>query len=145
MYIEKVSEVTEELCETLQRLVPQLGAHKTPPTFEELTALVKSEASILLIARVPDESGPIAGVLCLVVYRVPTGVRSMIEDVIVDERMRRRGIGEALVREAIERARAAGASGVSLTSHPEREAANRLYRSIGFELRQTNPYFYKLK
>lgn len=145
MYIEKVSEVTEELWKALQRLVPQLGAHKTPPTFDELTALVKSEASTLLVAREPDERGPIAGVLCLTVYRVPTGVRSIIEDVIVDESMRRGGIGEALVRAAIERARGAGASGVALTSRPEREAANRLYRSIGFQLRQTNPYFYKLK
>lgn len=145
MYIEKVSEVTEELWKALQRLVPQLGAHKTPPTFDELTALVKSEASTLLVAREPDERGPIAGVLCLTVYRVPTGVRSIIEDVIVDESMRRGGIGEALVRAAIERARGAGASGVALTSRPEREATNRLYRSIGFELRQTNPYFYKLK
>lgn len=145
MHIENVSEVSEELREALQRLVPQLGAHKIPPTFDELTALIESDASTLLVAREPDERGLIAGVLCLTVYRVPTGVRSIIEDVIVDDSMRRRGIGEALVREAIERARGAGASGVALTSHPEREAANRLYRSIGFELRQTNPYFYKLK
>jgi ribosomal protein S18 acetylase RimI-like enzyme len=63
----------------------------------------------------------------------------------VDENQRRRGIGEALVREAIDLARRAGAEGVSLTSNPRREAANQLYRSLGFELRQTNPYFYKLK
>jgi ribosomal protein S18 acetylase RimI-like enzyme len=100
---------------------------------------------MLLVAREPDETGPIAGVLCLIVYRVPTGVRSIVEDVIVDERMRGRGIGAALVREAIERARAAGAGGVALTSHPQRSAANRLYQSLGFELRQTNPYIYKLK
>jgi ribosomal protein S18 acetylase RimI-like enzyme len=83
--------------------------------------------------------------LCLTVYRVPTGVRSIIEDVIVDENARRQGIGEALVRYAIELAREAGANGVSLTSNPQREAANQLYRSMGFELRRTNPYFYKLK
>ena len=145
MYIEKVSEATEELCDALQRLVPQLGAHKIAPTFSELTQLIKSESSTLLVAREPDENGLIAGVLCLIIYRVPTGVRSIIEDVIVDENMRRRGIGEALVREAIERAREAGAGGVALTSHPQREAANRLYQSLGFELRKTNPYFYKLK
>jgi ribosomal protein S18 acetylase RimI-like enzyme len=85
------------------------------------------------------------GILCLTVYRVPTGVRSIIEDVIVDESMRRRGIGEALVRRALELAREAGADGVSLTSNPKREAANQLYQSMGFQLRQTNPYFYKLK
>lgn len=145
MYIEKVSASTEELYEALIRLVPQLAAHKIPPTFDELTELIKSESSTLLVARDPDQNSPIAGVLCLIVYRVPTGVRSIIEDVIVDESMRRRGIGEALVREAIEWAREAGAGGVALTSNPQREAANRLYRSLGFELRKTNPYFYKLK
>ena len=145
MYIEKVAEPTEELWEALQRLVPQLSAHKDPPTFDELTELIKSQSSMLLVARDPDQNSPIAGVLCLTVYRVPTGVRSIIEDVIVDQSMRKRGIGEALVREAIERAREAGAAGVALTSNPQREAANRLYQSLGFELRKTNPYFYKLK
>jgi ribosomal protein S18 acetylase RimI-like enzyme len=145
MHIEIVSKATQELCNALQRLVPQLGAHKIPPTLGELDALVRSEASSLLAARDPDENGSIVGILCLTVYRVPTGLRSMIEDVIVDETMRRRGIGEALMRRAIELARATGAEGVSLTSNPQREAANKLYQSMGFELRRTNPYFYRLK
>lgn len=145
MHIEIVSEATPELCEALQRLIPQLGAHKVPPTRDELEILIRSEASRLLVARDPEESDPIAGILCLTVYRVPTGLRSIIEDVIVDQTMRRRGIGEALTRRAIELAREAGAEGVALTSNPGREAANQLYRSIGFELRKTNPYFYRLK
>lgn len=145
MYIQTVSEITEELYEVLQRLVPQLGAHKIPPTLEELKKLVGSESSTLLIARERDEHGPVEGLLCLTIYRVPTGLRSIIEDVVVNESARRKGIGEALVRHAIELARDAGADGVSLTSNPQREAANHLYRSMGFQLRQTNPYFYKLK
>jgi ribosomal protein S18 acetylase RimI-like enzyme len=145
MHIEKASEITEELHEALQRLVPQLGLHKIPPTWEELDVLITSEASTLLVAREPDENSPIVGILCLSIYRVPTGLRSIIEDVIVDQSMRRRGIGEALVESAIQLAREAGADGVSLTSNPKREAANQLYQSIGFELRKTNPYFYTLK
>lgn len=145
MYIEKAFEITEELHEAIQRLVPQLSAHKIPPTREELNLLIKSEVSTLLVAREPDENGPIAGILCLSVYRVPTGLRSIIEDVIVDQSMRRRGIGEALVKRAIELARQAGADGVSLTSNPKRVAANQLYQSMGFELRQTTPYYYRLK
>jgi ribosomal protein S18 acetylase RimI-like enzyme len=145
MYIQKVSEVTEELHAALQRLVPQLGAHKVPPTREELKDLVESESSTLLVAHDPDEGGRIAGILCLTVYRVPTGMRSIIEDVIVDGPLRRQGIGEALVRHAIDLAREAGADGVSLTSNPRREAANLLYQAMGFQLRQTNPYFYRLK
>jgi ribosomal protein S18 acetylase RimI-like enzyme len=145
MYIGKVSEVTEELQGAVQRLIPQLGAHKMRPAAGELNELIKSESSTLLAARYPDEQSAIAGILSLIIYRVPTGIRSIVEDVIVDEKMRRRGIGAALIHYAIELAREAGADGVSLTSNSRREAANRLYQSLGFELRKTNPYFYKLK
>ena len=145
MYVDIVSEVTEELHEALQHLVPQLVAHKVPPVWEEIEDLVKSDASTLLVAREVDANNQIVGILCLTVYRVPTGVRSIIEDVVVDENARRKGVGESLVRKAIELARAAGADGISLTSNPLREAANQLYQSIGFKLRQTNTYFYKLK
>ena len=145
MYIGKVSEGTEELQDALQRLVPQLGVHKIPPTLQELTELIKSESSTLLAARYPDQNSAIAGILSLTIYRVPTGIRSIIEDLVVDKKMRRRGIGEALVRNAIELAREAGADGVSLTSNSQREEANQLYQSLGFDLRRTNPYLYKIR
>lgn len=145
MYIEKISEPTEELYQALQKLIPQMGSHKIPPTAEELAVLLNTQGATLLIARHPDEGGVIVGVLSLTIYRVPTGVRSIVEDVVVDDRMRRQGIGEMLVRGAIELAREAGANGVSLTSNPQRETANRLYLSMGFELRKTNPYFYRLR
>lgn len=145
MYIERISEPTEELYKALQHLIPQMGKHKIPPTREELGVLLNRQGATLLIARHPDEKGEITGVLSLTVYQVPTGLRSIVEDVVVDEKMRRMGIGEALVRHAIALAREAGANGVSLTSNPQREAANQLYLSMGFELRKTNPYFYRLK
>jgi ribosomal protein S18 acetylase RimI-like enzyme len=145
MYIRKVSEVTAELQDAVERLIPQLGGHKIPPTVGELNELVKSEASTLLAARYPDENGAIAGILSLIIYRVPTGLRSIIEDVVVDEKVRRLGIAEGLMHYAIALARQAGAGEVSLTSNSRRTAANRLYQSLGFELRKTNPYFYKLK
>lgn len=145
MVIEKVTRPSDELVLAMQRLIPQLGIHKVSPSLEELAILVASEGCTILVAREPDEAGEIIGSLCLNIYRVPTGVRSIVEDVVVDERMRRRGAGEALLLRAIELAREAGASGVSLTSNPQREAANRLYRSMGFELRRTNAYFYRLR
>lgn len=145
MFIAKASEATDELYQALQRLIPQLGIHKIPPSRDQLATLLNTQGATLLIARVPDQNGEIVGLLSLTIYRVPTGVRSIVEDVVVDEKMRRRGIGEALMQEAINLAREAGANGVSLTSNLQREAANRLYQSLGFELRKTNPYFYKLK
>lgn len=97
---------------------------------------------MLFLARADD--GVIVGALSLTVYRVPTGIRSIIEDVIVDESARGQGIGEALIRRALETAKEADATHVTLTSNPKREAANRLYQKMGFIKRETNAYIYKL-
>ena len=145
MRIEKVLEVSDELLDAVNRLIPQLGDHKIAPTQEELTSLVHSECSSLWVARYPDETEGIAGILTLVIYRVPTGLRSIVEDVVVDENLRRRGVAEALLSTAIEFARDVGAKGVALTSNPKREAANLLYQAMGFERRETNSYYYKIK
>ena len=145
MYIETVSEVTGELLDALDRLTPQLSTHKRAPTRDELTALINSESSTLFIARYSDEKNTIAGMLTLVIYHVPTGIRSIIEDVVVDQATRRQGIAEALMKRAIEMAREAGAGGVSLTSNSQRAAANQLYQSMGFKRRETNAYSYDLK
>ena len=58
----------------------------------------------------------------------------------MDEAARGRGIGEALLREAVELAARTGASRVNLTSTPDRVPANRLYQRLGFEPRTTNVY-----
>ena len=145
MYIEKASVVTDELCLALQRLIPQLTTNKAAPNWDELTTLINSDSSTLLIARGPDEKGDIVGMLALVIYHVPTGLRFIVEDVVVDERMRGLGIGKALMLHAIKLAQEAGASGVSLTSNPRREAANELYQSLGFKRRETNAYYLDLK
>ena len=88
--------------------------------------------------------GAIVGSLTLVLVRIPTGLRAIIEDVVVDEQCRGQGVGRALNEAALELARDAGAVTVDLTSRPSREAANRLYLSLGFEVRDTNVYRYKL-
>jgi ribosomal protein S18 acetylase RimI-like enzyme len=82
----------------------------------------------------------VIGTLTLALFRIPTGVRAWIEDVVVDEAARGRGAGEALTREALRLAEEAGARTVDLTSRPEREAANRLYQRLGFERRGTSVY-----
>ncbi|RME88234.1 MAG: GNAT family N-acetyltransferase [Anaerolineae bacterium] len=142
VHIQRADRADDELLAALRRLVPQLTRNHPPPTRADLEALLASEAGTLLIARHPGADGPIVGVLTLVTYRVPTGVRARIEDVVVDEGARGQGIGEALVREGLRLAQQAGADGVALTSNPRRVAANRLYQKIGFKRWETNVYFY---
>ena len=76
----------------------------------------------------------------LVVFRIPTGVRAWIEDVVVDQAARGRGVGAELTNAAIRLANQHGARTVDLTSRPDREAANRLYQRLGFVRRETNVY-----
>ena len=142
MQIEFQTKFSEELLDAFTRLIPQLKISFPPLTREELTSLLASDASTLLTAR-DEATGQIVGMLTLIVYRVPTGIRARIEDVVVDESMRGRGIAVQLVERALEIAREKGADGVALTSNPRREAANRLYQKVGFKKWETNVYFYK--
>ena len=140
--VEAATEVTAELVEAIAGLVPQLSSSSPSPGSGELIEIVSSPATTLLVARLPE--GGIVGTLTLAIFRIPTGVRAWIEDVVVDGGARGRGVGEALNEEAIRRAAAAGARSVDLTSRPSREAANRLYQRIGFKQRETNVYRYEL-
>jgi ribosomal protein S18 acetylase RimI-like enzyme len=144
MIIERVTQVTDELEAAFVRLMPQLSSSNPAPTRAQLAEMVDSPAITLLIARDPDARGEIVGSLTLAMFRLPTGRRAWIEDVVVDSAQRGKGIGEALTREALRVAQEAGATTVDLTSRPSREAANRLYQRIGFEKRETNVYRYTL-
>ncbi|MGH9184023.1 MAG: GNAT family N-acetyltransferase [Acidimicrobiales bacterium] len=132
----EVGQVTTELVTAFERLVPQLSSTSPPPTCAELAEIVASPATTLLVARADGDV--VVGSLTLVAFRIPTGMRAWIEDVVVDEGARGQGIAATLTRVALERARTAGARNVDLTSRPSRRAANRLYRRLGFTARDTN-------
>ena len=136
--IEEATAVTPELVAAFRLLTPQLSRSAPAPGGHELAEMVRSPATILLMAR--DAEKGLIGSLTLVLFRIPTGVRAWIEDVVVDKESRGRGVAEILCREALNRASAAGARTVDLTSRPSREAANRLYRRLGFVERETNVY-----
>jgi ribosomal protein S18 acetylase RimI-like enzyme len=139
--VQRASAATAELAAALARLVPQLSRTAVPPGPDELAELLEGPGSTLLVAR---DGEAIVGVLTLVVFRIPTGIKARIEDVVVDESARGKGVGEALTREALRLAAAARAVHVELSSHPSREPANRLYRRLGFERRETNVYRHTL-
>jgi ribosomal protein S18 acetylase RimI-like enzyme len=139
--VEKVQKVTSEVVLAFESLIPQLSRSNPAPTEADLNEMVASPASDVFVARV---DGNIVGSLTLVTFRIPTGIRAWIEDVVVDETARGHGVGEALNQAAIEEARRKGAVTVDLTSRPSREAANRLYQRIGFVQRDTNVYRYSL-
>ena len=135
--VEEATEVTPALLSALAHLVPQLSQSAEPVGAPELAEIVRSPATRLLVAW---RDGRIVGTLTLVLFRIPTGVRGWIEDVIVDEAARGQGVGEALTAEAVRLAGEVRARTLDLTSRPTREAAHRLYSKLGFEVRDTSVY-----
>ncbi len=135
--IEVAASADNELCAAVAQLIPQLSSTSAPPTAVELQQIIDDPATTLLVAR--DDSR-IVGTLTLAAFRLPTGVRAWIEDVVVDDASRGNGAASALVHAALDHAATLGARTVDLTSRPDREAANRLYLHLGFEQRTTNVY-----
>jgi ribosomal protein S18 acetylase RimI-like enzyme len=143
MKVEIATTLTPQMVDAVEKLVPQLSRSNPPPTVEELGEVVASPATDLFIAL--DDEGTIVGMATLVTFRIPTGMRAWIEDVVVDETSRGDGVGRALTEAMIDRAREQGCVTVDLTSRPSREAANQLYQSVGFAPRETNIYRYDLR
>jgi ribosomal protein S18 acetylase RimI-like enzyme len=137
--VEVISEITDEVVEAFGQLLPQLSRSAPPLDRAALQNIVSSPAITVLLAR---SSGVIAGSLTLVMFPLPTGLRAWIEDVVVDESARGQGVGGALTVAAVQRAIAAGARTVDLTSRPSRAAAGRLYERSGFKLRDSRVYRY---
>ena len=136
--VSEAHEVDLDLVAAFGRLVPQLSSSSPPPTADELAEVIATPGTFVFVARADD--GVIVGTLTLVTFRIPTGMRAIIEDVVVDEAARGQRASESLTRAALDKAASVGCKTVDLTSRPSREAANHIYRSIGFEQRETNVY-----
>jgi ribosomal protein S18 acetylase RimI-like enzyme len=141
--VELLSEVTDEVVEAFGRLLPQLSRSARPLDRAAIAAIADSPGNSVLVAR--DADGLITGTLTLVMFRIPSGVRAIIEDVVTDDAARGQGVATALTTEAIKIAQAAGVKTIDLTSRPSRVAAGRLYEKLGFGIRDTRVYRYLIE
>ena len=139
--IEPCKLLTPEIFAAISSLIQALSTTARAPTWNEIDEVVTSPATTLFLARDGTE---IVGMLTLMLVRIPTGLRGHIEDVVVAESHRKKGIGEALTKHAIAVTKTKGARTLDLTSRASREAANRLYQRLGFKLRDTLVYRYTL-
>lgn len=134
MNIYRVKSWSQNLAEAITRLLPQLSSNATPPSQEELSALLADENTHLIVAEIDNT---IAGMLSLVIVNIPTGRKSWIEDVVVDGAFRGQNIGSKLVEYAKQSAKDLEVKKLYLTSNPSRKAAHALYKKCGFETYDT--------
>jgi GNAT superfamily N-acetyltransferase len=135
--IETVTVATPEVHEALARLLPQLNDKLPVPTMARIQALVADPAVTLLLAR---DGEKVVGTTTVIVYTTPFWIKARLDEVVVDEHARGKGVGRALVSAALDVARDRGAQIAELQSAVHREAANQLYPRMGFQRRETNVY-----
>lgn len=122
--------------EAVNMLLPELSERAKPLTQSQWEDLIGNPASRLFLLRCGSE---ICGMLTLGRYPAPTGWKCWIEDVVISALHRGKGYGRLLVEHAI-RIGTQNDTTLMLTSKPARKAANALYRSAGFSLKETNVY-----
>lgn len=138
MKIVQLTHIDDAVLKAFQKLIPQLtGDPDRRPSRAELEKTIQSGDTLVFVA---EENGEIQGTTTLALYRLPSGTKAWIEDVVVDESARGKGVSVALMNHVLNIARETGVQKVDLTSQPFRVAANNLYKKLGFELRETNVY-----
>ncbi|MEK7134030.1 MAG: GNAT family N-acetyltransferase [Patescibacteria group bacterium] len=136
--ISVLTQVSDPVICDLNALVAQLRQEsKTAGTFLDLEKIVADEDTSVIIAQ---DGKKIIGVAFLYIAQKMGKRVAFVEDVVVDEASRGRGVGKDIMAEVVALARAKKATYVTLTSRPAREEANKFYQKIGFELRETNVY-----
>ena len=135
--IEVVREATAMLQSALARLLPQLNPTLEVPDMERLRRLIADPAVTLLLAVDGDD---IVGTTTVIVYTTPFWIKARLDEVVVDDSARGKGVGEALIKAALDIGRERGAQVAELQSGrgPARQAAHRLYLRLGFKIRDSD-------
>ena len=140
--ISELTETSSSVLKSINELLPQLSSSAQVISMDRLSELVESDNTLIFIGT--DEGGQILGMLSLIVMKIPTGNKAWIEDVVVDQSARGKGMGKALMNHALEKAKELAVKSVDITSRPSREKANMLYQSLGYQIRETNVYRHKI-
>jgi ribosomal protein S18 acetylase RimI-like enzyme len=137
--IEQVTTFSKDIAEVIKRLASKIGQNYKILSDEDIQSMLASPNTNILIAM-DTEKKSIVGMATLLVYRIPYVKKSSIEDVIVDEVYRGRGVASKLMNCAVTLAQEKGAAYVDLTARPRRAESNNLYAKLGFKKRETNVY-----
>ncbi|GEM_PF-204808 len=96
------------------------------------------------IEMVRDDQGKLVGMGWIFPRQTLLRRQAVVEDMIVDESQRGRGLGEKILHDLLKWAKDQGVEMVELTTNPKRIAANSLYQKVGFKLHITNHYLLDL-
>ena len=136
----RVRTISARDVERIRSLVKQLSPKAELPDAARIRKMLKGHDVELWVVK-DDER--IVGMGTLATAPLLRWSYATIEDVVVDEAYRGKGLGKAIMRKLLERAHAKGARHVDLTSRPDRVEANKLYQKLGSELRNKKTNFHR--
>lgn len=123
--------------EDVNRLIPQLSSSARKLSFRDFRKITRDINVLFFVFR---DGGKIIGMGFLVFLLTPVGLRARIEDMVIDENYRGKGLGIVLTRRLIAEAKKRQARWVEFTSRKDRVATNRFYQKFGFKPRDINVY-----
>ncbi len=106
-------------------------------TMAELNAIVADKNIVVVIAK---DGTRIVGMATLYLLQKFGKRIGRVEDVVVDSAYRGRGLGRTMMEKIIAIARARKIQALRVDSRPVHSVANKLYHSLGFSIKKTNPY-----
>jgi GNAT superfamily N-acetyltransferase len=127
-----------EVLDRLRRLLAQLSPSVADLSDEALGQRLCDDR--LILVAVERDGDPVAAATLSVLMTAGVGLVGHVDDVVVDESVRGGGVGRLLMEAVHTEAERLGLGELNLTSRPAREAANALYKSLGYERRETNVY-----
>ena len=140
--IEQLKTFSENITPEINSLLTQLDSNPKTLSNKDVQEIIENSSNRFFVAR-ESINNKIVGMLTLAVLYAPSDKKGLFEDVVVDSKYRRLGIGKKLISSAINKARKEKIRCIDFTSRPERVEANKLYQHLGFKKRDT--YVYRIK
>lgn len=135
--IQELKKATPKALKEINDLLPQLSRDPNRPTLSFLDSIVRDKNTCLIVAKENDQ---IVGMATLILTITPNGKRAKVEDVVVDENHRGKGIGEKISKKLIAIAKSKKVRRIELTTGQRRVAAHRLYEKVGFKKVDSDVY-----
>lgn len=142
MIIKLIKDIKKIDLEIINKLLYQLDPKSSPLTRNSLKKILTQKNVTIIGCYKNNQPNSLIAVISLVFYQTFSGYRCRIEDFVVEEKERGKGIGTKLLKKAILMAKNKKVAFIELTSRPERKIANALYQKMSFKIKKTNVYRY---
>lgn len=146
----EVTEFSESVLTTVQRLLVQYTTNKSPFLKYTLCTILNSTSSHLFFL-IPEQgkeadvnTDRVLGMVTVNICQTCSSPRAWVDDFVVDENYRRHGLAHTMMDQILKFAHYLGAPSVMLTTNPSRVAGNQFCKDFGFQNYDTNVYIYRM-